>query len=237
MTPIIITPNTIKEISKCQGVLLPGGIDIDPMYYGIDNYSSYNVNPKKDEFERKVFYKAIKHQLPIFGICRGFQLIIYETLLTYNENNLPFSFRQHFLGHAQGNDISIKRDIRTHNVNVEGSTLYGQANISKMGVNSMHHQGVVLHDPEKNIASFRGGHEYINIVAWTNKIENDDDEDITLIEGIEIKLWGNDIVAVQWHPEELKDTKLIEYFFNKSYENKQDFSFDNFKSKGIVVGT
>ena len=112
MTPIIITPDTIKEVAGCKGLLLPGGIDIDPMYYGLDNYESYNVNPEKDKFERAVFYKAIKHQLPIFGICRGFQLVMYETLLTYDEKELPFSFRQHFSGHAQGGDISAKRTIR-----------------------------------------------------------------------------------------------------------------------------
>jgi len=219
MTPIIITPSNIKLISQCQGLLLPGGIDIDPMYYGLDNYSSYNINPSKDEFERSIFYKAIKYQLPIFGICRGFQLIMYETLLTYQNKTLSIMFKQHINGHSQVENIAASRHIKSHKVNINGKILYGMKKITETGVNSMHHQGVVLKDAEKNLNNFQN-HPYINIIAWTNKINSHKDEDLILIEGIKINLWNNNIVAVQWHPEELKDIELISYFFNNEYKEE-----------------
>ncbi len=219
MTPIIITPDNIKLIAQCQGLLLPGGIDIDPMYYGLDNYNSYNVNPSKDAFERSTFYKAIKHQLPILGICRGFQLIMYETLLTYQDKVLPIAFKQHINGHSQVENIAANRHIKSHKVSINGDALYGIGERVKTGVNSMHHQGVVLKDAGKNLNDFLH-HQYINIIAWTDKIVSSEDEDLVLIEGVKINLWNNDIIAVQWHPEELKDIELIYYFFNGDYEEK-----------------
>ena len=233
MTPVIITPDSIRLLKQCKGLLLPGGIDIDPMYYGIDNYSAYSVNPEKDEFERAMFYKAIKYQLPIFGICRGFQLIMYETLLTYNEDSLPMEFRQHIGGHAQPSDISVARGIKTHMVNIDGSSLYGIGNITETGVNSMHHQGVVLSEAKKNIKLFGKIHQHINIVAWSDKLQTSKDEDSIIVEGVKVNLWGNSIMAVQWHPEELRDIELLKNFFNESDTSKPKplFLDDNFKLK------
>jgi len=220
MTPIIITPDNIRIIAECKGVILPGGIDIDPMYYGIDNYSSFTVNPIKDEFERAVFYRAIKHQLPIFGICRGFQLIMYELFLTYKDKKLPMNFTQHISNHAQTNDISASRNIKTHFVDIDGQILYGTNKIKRIGVNSMHHQGVILNcDKKNNTTHSKEIDKYIKIVSWTNNLNTKNANDI-LVEGIKINLWGNNIVGVQWHPEELRDTKLITYFFEKSYDER-----------------
>jgi len=226
MTPIIITPDNIRMVAECKGVLLPGGIDIDPMYYGMNNTHSYTVNPAKDEFERAVFYRAIKHQLPIFGICRGFQLMMYELLLTCNDKKLPISFIQNIDKHAQTNNLSVNRNIKTHFVNINGSILYNEQKVKRIGVNSMHHQCLVTErNPQKfNPIENDDVSPYVKIIAWTDKIKQTND--IFLIEGIQINLWGNNIVGVQWHPEELKDTKLISHFFEQSYVNKNhNFEF------------
>ena len=238
MTPVIITPDTIRLVGDCKGLLLPGGIDIDPMYYGIDNYTSYNIDPNKDVFERAVFYKAIKHQLPIFGICRGFQLIMYETLLTCNDTEqLPIAFIQHTAGHAQSEHLTSNRNVRTHMVNINSKILYGIKDIPKIGVNSMHHQGVVLYDSDKNLKTFQGQHKNIKIVAWTNKSMPAKEEKAILIEGIKVNLWGNSIVGVQWHPEELMDTELLSYFFNQSYKSlsKNNFSAGSIPQEEAVM--
>ena len=220
MTPIIITPDNIRTISECKGVLLPGGIDIDPMYYGIDNINSFTVNPEKDKFERAVFYRAIKYQLPIFGICRGFQLMMYELFLTCKDKQLSMGFVQHIDKHAQTANLSVNRNIKTHFVNINGTILYGVKKIKRIGVNSMHHQCVITKDDPQS-SSLLGNkdiNKYIDIIAWTDKNK----DDLFLVEGIKINLWGNNIIGVQWHPEELRDTKLISHFFEQNYVDKNN---------------
>lgn len=57
-----------------KGLLLIGGGDILPAYYG-GNIPSYNVNFVKDKLEFDIAAYFIRKNLPILGICRGFQLI------------------------------------------------------------------------------------------------------------------------------------------------------------------
>src|SRR5210317_2211303 len=61
-----------------DGLLLPGGIDVDPIYYLTDNEDSNYCNPDRDEFERKLIQMYVKAGKPIFGICRGLQLLFLE---------------------------------------------------------------------------------------------------------------------------------------------------------------
>ena len=57
-----------------KGLLLIGGGDILPAYYGGD-IPSYNVNFVKDKLEFYLAAYFIRRNLPILGICRGFQLL------------------------------------------------------------------------------------------------------------------------------------------------------------------
>jgi len=138
-------------------------------------------------------------------------------------------FIQNIHNHAQTENLAIDRHIKSHKVNINGNTLYGAKKMTSIGVNSMHHQGVILNDSKINLDLFKS-HQYINVVAWSNKIDLDEDmgNDPILVEGIQVKLWNNNIVAVQWHPEELKDIELIDHFFNNSYKEKKvsKFNFD-----------
>src|SRR5579864_2385950 len=59
-----------------DGVLLGGGEDVDPALYDEEKkYDSVKVNRKRDDFEFKLLDRARESQLPVFGICRGTQLI------------------------------------------------------------------------------------------------------------------------------------------------------------------
>lgn len=58
-------------------LVLPGGSDISPSIYNKENYKSY-VNAysmRRDIDEMQDYNKAVKEGRPIFGICRGLQLI------------------------------------------------------------------------------------------------------------------------------------------------------------------
>jgi len=64
------------DLNKLDGLLLSGGDDIDPTLYGA-NKDAHNtpLDKKRDAFELEMIERAYKRKIPIFGICRGTQLI------------------------------------------------------------------------------------------------------------------------------------------------------------------
>jgi putative glutamine amidotransferase len=215
--PFLITnkfsPETVVAI--CDGLLLPGGIDLDPIYYGYDNFSSFSVDPEKDEFERKLFYNFKDCGKPIFGICRGLQLIAREFILSRKIDGRIY-FSSHIDKHNQTGSIELNRNVKSHWVKFNFQ-LYGKdcKKEQVMPVNSMHHQGVILQMYEtknkvrkKLDTSFSG----FEALAWTDR--GVDQKDWVVCEAFQIKHWGSPILAVQWHPEELMDTELIRGFFD-----------------------
>src|SRR6266568_5228586 len=59
-----------------DGILLAGGEDVDPALYEEEKkYDNVKVNRKRDDFELKLLDRARHAHLPVFGICRGTQLI------------------------------------------------------------------------------------------------------------------------------------------------------------------
>lgn len=58
-----------------DGFIIGGGNDIDPAIYGGDVSGSRNVDPLRDQFELSVLNLAADRGLPVFGICRGSQLL------------------------------------------------------------------------------------------------------------------------------------------------------------------
>ena len=216
MRPIAIFPDSdiVDMANMLDGLILPGGIDIDPIYYGEDNDSSMNVDPKKDAFERSVFHTFRNNGKPIFGICRGFQLIVRELMATNESLSKHLRFILHINEHNQMNDQSLERNICQHYVMCKTHVLYGDADKvpKQMPVNSMHHQCLLvdLKKPEISlVANFR-------VLAWTQrglKIDKKNTGFPVVCEAFSIVDWGARIRAVQWHPEELNDTNLLKNFF------------------------
>lgn len=210
--PIAIFPDSdVDDIMEfTDGLLLPGGIDIDPIYYGDDNFSSIAVDPEKDQFERAIFHKYRETGKPTFGICRGLQLIVNEYLLFSQLPATHVRFISHIAEHNQVNDQQLERGTRQHFVEFD-TRLYGTASaVDSMAVNSMHHQCLVmdLKANTRRIQNFR-------MLAWTQrglKIKGDNPWP-QVCEAFEIGDWGGRIRAVQWHPEELADTNLLRSFF------------------------
>lgn len=216
LQPFLIPPGMDigKAIELVDGLILPGGIDLDPIYYMEDNYSSYNVDPAKDAFERALLHTAREKGIPIFGICRGFQLIAREYMEHDEEICEYLTFYVHMPSHNQVNDQQLERDVRSHFVEFVPSGLYGEGGRQKSAipVNSMHHQCLVADFRNKNITGIRG----FRMVAWTSrglKVKAKKGSHPVICEAFRVLKWGSPILAVQWHPEELRDTKLLGNFF------------------------
>lgn len=217
-TPYVIyTKKEIEPALKiCDGLLLPGGVDLDPMFYGYTNYASYNVNPEKDVFERTAFHAFRTENKAVFGVCRGFQLIAMEFLDEFSEYEKVIKFVFHIESHAQIDHLGATRPTPTHFVEYVPEYLYGKdgLEIKNHAVNSMHHQCLIeKYSGTTKDAKIKTDHKNFTKIAWTTHGLTHNNRKETLVEAFSIKNWGGRILAVQWHPEELQDTALLHNIF------------------------
>lgn len=112
---------------SCAGLLLPGGGDIHPRLYGQEIAGSRGIDEERDQRESEVFRRFLALGRPIFGICRGAQLInvlLGGTLL----QDIPGHSR------AEGAD----RLHGSHTVD----PLLGSVYCERFVINSAHHQAI-----------------------------------------------------------------------------------------------
>lgn len=73
--PVRIDPKADWNADDYAGLVLPGGVDIEPLRYGEEVNGSLNSDPELDEFQLKIMDAFVRQRKPILGICRGLQLI------------------------------------------------------------------------------------------------------------------------------------------------------------------
>lgn len=134
--PLLLHPTeSVKEIiSKMDGLLLSGGEDIHPRFYGEEPLYPMDLSPDlRTDFEISLLKEAIKGRVPILGICHGMQLInvaLGGTLYQDIKRQLP-GFADHRLG-------SGRHEIKLS----EGSKLFEAIGKKEISVTSTHHQAV-----------------------------------------------------------------------------------------------
>ena len=125
-----------EGVDSVEGLLLTGGGDVDPSYYGVKDSlgKSKDVNASRDEFEFYAIERALDHSIPIFGICRGMQV-----MNVYLGGSLILD-----LPSAGYDDHASERKQQTdHQVRVDGeSLLHRVAGQDVLDVNSSHHQAL-----------------------------------------------------------------------------------------------
>jgi putative glutamine amidotransferase len=119
-------------VHEIDGLLVPGGWDVDPPAYGEDRQEETpNVDPPLDRTEIALVRAAVDGSVPVFGICRGQQVINVA---------LGGSLRQHIDGHDMHGH---PRDLLAHSIEgVPGSELSNVLSSESVMVNSLHHQSV-----------------------------------------------------------------------------------------------
>lgn len=60
-------------LGRMDGLLLSGGVDVEPARYGSPADGSSDVDPARDELEAAAWAAAEERGVAILGICRGFQ--------------------------------------------------------------------------------------------------------------------------------------------------------------------
>lgn len=70
-------PNWADRLQNIQGVLIPGGGDINPKWYGEEPNTDelYGVDDLQDENDFSIAKYALDNGIPVLAICRGFQLV------------------------------------------------------------------------------------------------------------------------------------------------------------------
>ena len=64
-----------EECSSYSGLLLPGGGDIHPSYFGQSDRGSKKIEKELDRAQFALLDAFVQMGRPVFGICRGMQLI------------------------------------------------------------------------------------------------------------------------------------------------------------------
>jgi len=70
-------PNWAERLEGIHGVLIPGGGDVNPKWYGEEPNTDelYGVDDLQDENDFSIAKYALDNGLPALAICRGFQLV------------------------------------------------------------------------------------------------------------------------------------------------------------------
>ncbi|MDD2619833.1 MAG: gamma-glutamyl-gamma-aminobutyrate hydrolase family protein [Syntrophomonadaceae bacterium] len=186
-TAIILPPIENEEIIKdyltvCNGFILSGGGDIDPVYWGqLPQYGLLEINPLRDCFELLLTREILEHKLAVLGICRGCQLLNVSmggSLVQDINSNL---------NHEQ----KAPRDYAFHDIFIDRKSYL--ANIlhnESIRVNSFHHQAI-------DEVGFK-----MRAVAYAP------DGTVEAIESQETSF----ALGVQWHPEWLSDEHSDQLF-------------------------
>lgn len=182
------------EQLEIDGLVLQGGSDIAPESYGETPIGEWRGDLFRDRYELRLIEHAVKRGIPVFGICRGFQLLnvyfggsLYQDLQTQRAET-----RSH-------RDAGLY-DTVAHEVSICPGGFLSGIYPERISVNTVHHQGI------KELGS---GLEV---------------EAVSSEDGIIESFSGEEVLGVQWHPEfshtlgnEVADPlPLLQRFFGSS---------------------
>lgn len=119
------------DIARFDGLLLPGGGDMDPRWYGEENTACGPIDRELDEIQMTLTKRFVSAGKPVLGICRGHQLL-----------NVYFggTLIQHVSTAALHNRDEGSDEDRIHTVRSCGGGILRELYGERYAVNSSHHQ-------------------------------------------------------------------------------------------------
>jgi putative glutamine amidotransferase len=175
----VVTPR-VPTRRPFDALLLGGGVDVDPARYGAPLLADGNVevDAERDAIDFSLLEEALRLRRPVFGICRGLQVVnvaLGGTLV----QDIPIE-RPSPIVHQRDQAEKTRLD---HRVAISpGTRLASIAGAGDIAVNSRHHQAIARVAPSLRVSATApdGVPEAVESARDT---------------------W---LIAVQWHPENLK---------------------------------
>lgn len=197
LLPLALSADDLQALlPRLDGILLPGGGDMEPSHYGGNDNDPLvrGVDKLRDTFELVLIRHALEAEKPLLAICRGLQVFnvaMGGSLWEDVHSQMPGAMRHDYGGNGH-------RDRLAHEITLRpGSLLYNILGSDMIAVNSLHHQGIRTLAPDLRASA----------VSPDN-----------LIEAVEIE--GHPFaLGVQWHPENILQTEprmnlLFRHFVN-----------------------
>lgn len=196
--PLVLPPvggeHAEEILDRLDGLLLSGGSDLHPSHYGEEPVPELDVTiPERDEFEMVLLEAALRRGLPVFGICRGMQVLNVALGGTLYQD-LPSQIGPDLILHRQTTPKwqpthEVEFYARTHAAKISGS--------ETVKVNSYHHQAVKDVSGELVVAGCSSD---------------------GLVEAVESRdLSDQWIVAVQWHAEAMREAGIEQRRFFEAH--------------------
>jgi len=172
-------------LTTLDGVVLPGGGDLDPGLYGEKQTEvCYDVNHDQDALDVTVARLAIDAGLPVFGICRGHQLLNVLYGGTLIQDMAPGTVVHHEAAPVHGSGPWAWHEVGVR-AGSKVAALYGsESGAVSVKIASGHHQAVArvadgltvtalaedgtveaLEDPERWVASVQWHPEALELPA------------------------------------------------------------------------
>jgi putative glutamine amidotransferase len=171
--------SALQLLAGCDAIIFTGGEDVVPSYYGkAADSSRCETNPGRDSLEFALISEAFRLKMPVFGVCRGQQILnvsLGGTLIIDIPSDHPGN-----VAHQCENYLQCFHLVKAE----KGSQLSTYSKADTGMVTTNHHQAI-----EKPATGIR-------ISAWSAD---------SIPEAIE---WAEPdgkpfFMAVQWHPERM----------------------------------
>lgn len=161
-------------LDQVQGVLITGGVDIQPgLYQQPQAPETVDVDDVLDQQDLRLIAGALRRKLPILGVCRGIQVINVYFGGTLIQDIERITGKPSHRGHE---DASLAE--RRHSVTIHAGSQLEALLGSSIKVNTYHHQAC----------------DQIGEMLHATAFSEDG-----IVEGLE----GDNLLAVQWHPERM----------------------------------
>jgi gamma-glutamyl-gamma-aminobutyrate hydrolase PuuD len=176
-----------RAFAAMDGLLLSGGADLDPALYRQAPHPTTVVEPGRDALELEAWRAARERNLPILGICRGFQAInVFSggSLLQDLEGHTSPAYPA-----AEARSHALRLDPACRLARILGA----DKPVAELVVNTYHHQAVRASDLAPGLLP-------------TGVSPHDDGELVEAVEAADPNAW---IVGVQSHPERTEFTPPV----------------------------
>lgn len=196
LIPTGLPPAAWGELfTHLSGVLITGGADVDPVLFnGEPHPRIYGIDAQRDQIEIGLVQQAVDAKMPLFGICRGIQVInvalggtLYTDIADQKSGSLKHDWFPDWPRDYLSHDLTVIEDSQLKRILASAS----DASDAPVKVNSMHHQA--LRDLAPSLRP----------VAYAAD---------GLVEAVELP--GHPFgLGVQWHPECLPESPSQQALF------------------------